>query len=597
MAIIQPLTANSRDYRLNGLLLSRIWRLIRPYWGRLEAWRSWLLLVLLLSSVMIGAAISALQTYQLKTLTDQLIARSEHGFAIALFAYIAFLLFNNLMPVVMSVADNWLLVDWRRWMTTHLVDRYLEHRTYYDIALKDDLDNPDQRLQESITPFVTTVAQFPRTFLFQSGTVISAVGILMSIDSTLLWWAFTAGVLQVLLNALITIPTIKLAFQWTVAEADLRYGLTHVRENAEAIAFYHGEPAERVHILKRLMTASRTQLWLNFYKDVAIPGVLALLSAAWIYLPYWFLAPHVVAGTMTYGTIAQAAGAVSLLQSSLLILSRFLPLLAEAAPPAVRLAQIQERLETLRAVRSTPTSRRLTIDRTSETVRLDNVSLETPGGEQQLVKALSLCVDGDTNLAIVGQTGVGKSSLLRAMAGLWTRGHGQLEMPPPEHCLFLPQRPYMILADLRSQLLYPHDPEVTDERLYEVLEAVNLRHVIDKHGGLSAVRDWGRVLSLGEQQRIAFARVLVSKPYFVFLDEATSAVDFATETRLYRLLAGTGASYISIGHRLSILDHHTHVLTLKVGGEWSIERHDPIDGLTAPQADHPTPLVGSERAT
>src|SRR5262249_21642383 len=148
-------------------------------------------------------------------------------------------------------------------------------------------------------------------------------------------------------------------------------------------------------------------------------------------------------------------------------------------------------------------------------IAVRNLSVETPGGEQKLVAHLDLDVNEGEHLVIVGQTGVGKSSLLRTLAGLWRRGAGTVVVPAVEECLFLPQRPYMILSNLREQLLYPRGgPDITDAELQLALERVALPNLLEKHGGLDAVRDWGKVLSLGEQQRIAFARVLISKPKF-----------------------------------------------------------------------------------
>jgi putative ATP-binding cassette transporter len=174
--------------------------------------------------------------------------------------------------------------------------------------------------------------------------------------------------------------------------------------------------------------------------------------------------------------------------------------------------------------------------------------------------------------------------LLRAMAGLWTRGAGVIVMPPPSELLFLPQKPYMVLGDLRAQLLYPNarGQRLEDADLQAVLERVNLHDLAGKHGGFDAERDWSRVLSLGEQQRIAFARVLISKPRYVFLDEATSAVDIETEALLYGLLARSFATFISVGHRPSLFAYHASALRLRQDG-WDIV---PTHGLQGDQA-HP----------
>ena len=181
---------------------------------------------------------------------------------------------------------------------------------------------------------------------------------------------------------------------------------------------------------------------------------------------------------------------------------------------------------------------------------------------------------------IVGASGGGKSSLLRAVAGLWDAGSGTIVRPPLQNMFFLPQRPYMIIGTLRSQLLYPSDKQnVTEDELNEVLKTVNLANLGERFGGLEVEADWGKILSLGEQQRVAFARVLLAKPRYVILDEATSALDSQNEEALYQLLHASGTTLVSVSHRLNIRQYHKHVLELTGDGTWRvIPAEDPDAG-------------------
>lgn len=201
----------------------------------------------------------------------------------------------------------------------------------------------------------------------------------------------------------------------------------------------------------------------------------------------------------------------------------------------------------------------------------NDINLSTPGGEQLIVSKLSLHIEPGDHWVISGRTGVGKSSLLRLMAGLWCKGSGVVTLPPVSETLFLPQRPYMLPGTLREQLFYPHRPSGNmDAQLQSLLERVCLPDLAARCGGFDTSRDWSRILSLGEQQRIAIARALVVQPRYLFLDEATSAVDFATERALYGALADSGITCVSVGHRESLLDFHHHELRLLGLGRWQV---------------------------
>jgi putative ATP-binding cassette transporter len=211
--------------------------------------------------------------------------------------------------------------------------------------------------------------------------------------------------------------------------------------------------------------------------------------------------------------------------------------------------------------------------RPAEHLSLESLTLHPPQSERVLIKELSLVLKPGDALLITGDSGCGKSSLLRAIAGLWDTGSGVIHHPPLEEFFFLPQRPYLQSGTLRSQLIYPSaQSDLDDKRLLEILEQVHLPHLAERVGGLDAVHDWEKLLSVGEQQRLAFGRVLVHAPGIVILDEATSALDSGNEASLYQRLRDSGTTLISVAHRAAVLRHHTHVLRLMGEGAWTV--HD-----------------------
>ena len=488
-----------------------------------------------------------------------------------LFALVtALALLLSAFSIGMGYVDGRLDLHWRKWLTTYLVDRYLQRRTYYEITLDESIDNPDQRIQEETAPFCNTIATLPRLLFSSLLNMTVQAAILISISSTLFWSVFGFAAFQAIVMMRLYKPTIKQNFEITVAEADLRYGILHVRDHAETVAFYGGEAAERQHILERLNSAVHKKL-INMIYLLWMRFTSTGLGVLWKMIPIACLVPVYFRGHFQYGSIAQATVAAGELLAALGIVVDFLPLLTAAAPRVVRLAQIQEKFDAMASAWETRDAASHIALHTGASIVLEHVSLQTPGGEHTLVRDLSFAVAAGRHLVIVGQTGVGKSSLLRAMAGLWTRGGGDITMPPRDDMLFLPQRPYMILANLRAQLLYPSARvDLSDAELQIVLERVSLGHLAERHGGFDAIKDWGRTLSLGEQQRIAFARVLIARPRFVFLDEATSAVDVPTEQLLYGLLRRSRVTFVSVGHRPSLLDYHIEALQLLPGGGWRI---------------------------
>ncbi|MDZ4874651.1 MAG: Vitamin B12 transport ATP-binding protein BacA [Chroococcidiopsis cubana SAG 39.79] len=280
------------------------------------------------------------------------------------------------------------------------------------------------------------------------------------------------------------------------------------------------------------------------------------------------VAPIYFAGNTEFGTFAQAAIAFRQIFDALsIVVDQFENLTAFAAG-VERLSSLTNALENPSQVQPGST----TIDVTEAAkLAMQRVTLLTPNHQRTLVEDLSLSLEPGEGLVLVGNSGSGKSSILRAIAGLWNAGTGHLTRPQLQEMLFLPQRPYMVLGSLRSQLLYPHtDRQIDEEQLRQILAQVNLTDLPERVGGFDAQLDWANVLSLGEQQRLAFARLLLTQPAYAILDEATSALDLANEKRLYQQLKAMETTTISVGHRASLLQYHKYVLNLAEDTRWQL---------------------------
>ena len=563
MSKIKPKRTKNFDRRL----WRRFWNIAKPYWFLDEKWTSRGLLAVLILLLLGRTEFTVLFNQQSGEFTSALAAQngarfwhSMRVFGIVLMAAVPIYAFYY------YVRDR-LAVNWRRWLTHHFLGQYFKNRAYYELTFDQTIDNPDQRISEDVRTFT----QKSLTFLLEVvGAVLQLVafsGILWAISKTLVMFLGLYAILGTLVTfGVFGKPLIALNFQQLRREADFRFSLIRIRENAEAIAFYQGEAREASHVKQcfseafgNYMKLIRRTLGLNLFQYG--------YSFVTLIFPCIIIAPRVLSGELEVGRVVQAVGAFAAMLSALTVFVENFEALSAFAAGIERLHTFSKSLAGRQDGNAKLGS---TISRQEHPrLELDRVTLQTPNYKRTLITNVSLAVNQGEGLLIVGASGGGKSSLLRAIAGLWNSGSGTIMRPKLEQMLFLPQRPYMILGTLRSQLLYPMiDRDISNEELTEVLEQVNLREVVALCGGFDAELDFAKVLSVGEQQRLAVARVLLTKPDYVVLDEATSALDMKNEETLYAQLKTTSSTIISVAHRSSLIKHHKHILEVVGDGTW-----------------------------
>ncbi len=551
---------------LSSLAFVVVWKQIR------RRWLQWVLLTFLLFLSLTVNRLNVMISFIFRFIDTALQQKEESTFWQFLIIYGVLIISAIPILVIYRYTRLKLGLFWREWLTDHFLDRYFDRRAYYELdsnAANTEIDNPDQRISEDVRSFTGTTLSFLLDILDSILTLYAFTGILYSISRPLAVGLVIYATIGTAIAIVAGRKLIKINFDQLRYEADFRYSLVHVRDNAESIAFYQGEDLELRQILNRFAAALR-----NFDLLIIWQAIIDIFQYAYNYftriVPYVIVAPLYFSGVRDFGTITQATIAFSQVLSALSIVANQIQSISSFAAGINRLGSFYETLENP-ALRHTRTRESTIQTRIAPQLALQQVTLLTPNSERTLVRDLSLSLEAGQRLLIVGASGSGKSSLLRAIAGLWNNGQGSIARPDTTEMLFLPQKPYMLLGSLRDQLLYPgRRRDLTDEELLQILARVNLADLPERVGGFDVEKDWASTLSLGEQQRLAFARILITQPRYAILDEATSALDVANEKLLYRQLQHLNTTYVSVGHRPTLLAYHDLVLELQGNSAWKL---------------------------
>ena len=482
--------------------------------------------------------------------------------------------------------NQMLQIRWRKWLTREYLDSWLDRRAYYRMQLANGTtDNPDQRISDDLRLFVqqtlglslgllgsvVTLVSFLSMLWFLSGAYsFTAFGREITIPGYMVWFALGYAVLGTWLTNWVGRKLIRLNFDQQRYEADFRFSLVRVRENADAIALDGGEASEKRGLLTRF-TSVVGNWWAIMRAQKQLTWLTAGYNQVAIVFPFVVASPGYFSGKFTLGILMQTASAFGQVQGSLSYIVNSYTDLAQWAAVVDRLSQFYATTETVNRAAGG-----LAVERVDQpTVSLENVAVDLPG-ETPLLAVPRLDFTAGRSALVTGPSGSGKSTLFRAIAGIWPFGSGTVRIPKDAHVMFLPQRPYLPVGSLREVLTYPQAPDsASDDRLREVLRLCLLPDLMTR---LDEARHWALTLSPGEQQRVAFARVFLQKPDWLFVDEATAQLDEATERELYQRVGRElpHTTLVSIGHRSTLRAFHAdHFAIEKHAGERAIVARDP----------------------
>lgn len=562
--------------RAAGRFAKRTWTLAAPYWRSEERWRARVLLAAIVILTLALVFLSVLYNDWNRDFGEAIQNKDVNSFGPLLVRFSVLAGLFILGAVYRRYLTLMLQMRWRIWSTRHFLDRWLGGHVYYFLEVGERRpDNPDQRIAEDLRMFTFNTLDLALGILSSAVTLGSFVAILWAISGPLslsagalsleipgymVWVALLYAAFGSVLTHLVGRPLIGLNFQQQRVEADLRFGLVRIRENAEGVALYRGEDVERSALDTRL-----ERIRANWWQLMRYTKNLTYLTTGYDQLagifPLLVAAPRYFAGAITLGVLTQIGNAFGQVQGSLSWFIESYSSLANWKATVDRLLTFQDAIE--QAAASAGIER---VPNGVGEVSVEHVDLRLPGGRTILTDT-NLSIGPGERVLINGPTGVGKSTLFRALAGIWPFGKGNIYLPGQANLLFLPQRAYLPIASLRDAVTYPAAAGAFDDAaIGEALAATGLGAFASR---LDDVENWSLQLSGGEQQRLAIARAVLQRPDWLFLDEATAALDEAAERDMYTLLTQRlpNTAIVSIAHRPGVGGFHAKQLNL--GGERS----------------------------
>ena len=590
--------------------LARVWALAAPYWRSEERWRARGLLAAVVALTLGGVGLLVLLNNWNREFYNALEQRDAGAFGQLLLQFCVLAAVFIVGSVYRLFLTQQLEFRWRAWLTRRYLSAWLNERAYYQMELQpadaSKPDNPDQRISEDLRYFTQGTLSLGLGLLSSVVTLVSFIVILWSVSGPLafavggrevsipgymVWVAIAYAAAGSVLTHLIGRPLIKLNVRQEHTEADFRFNLVRVRENAEGVALSRGEAAEESGLLRRF-DAIRDNWWALMYATRRLTAFTVGYAQIAVVFPILVAAPRYFAGAISLGVLMQISQAFGQVQDSLSWFVNSYGTLANWKASVDRLLTFETALVHTAPTQAAPTQTvpagatlagagLLTAGGSG--LHADGLDLAVPTGRVVLSGASFDVAPGD-HVLLKGPSGSGKSTLFRAIAGIWPFGKGSISLPEGARVLFLPQKPYFPLGSLREAVSYPSAGDTFDDAaIREALAAVQLDSLAER---LDDVQSWNLQLSGGEQQRLALARALLQRPDWLFLDEATSALDEASEAHVYEQIGRRlpDATVVSIAHRPGVAAYHTRTLELVpdvTAGRWSL--HAPAVVPASPQ--------------